>query len=219
MARPLANPGRVIWAGDHLLMNLRTPGASEDGTVISCFRTVYSPAGSGHAALALCDVGGDGWGPEDVRAIYTDNEEMTAWVRERVVRRRDHPFNDAALPVRKAVFEAAGEVGGEYRLTLRSEGREVVVTWAGFEAPLHAEGPGAHPLVALREEDVARGAQTGRFGDGYDIFTVLCPAQSGWVAVDGRRAAGDPYPREVWRRSMGRPLSSALIAVCEVLVE
>jgi len=213
MARPLMNPGRVIWAGDHLLMSLRVPGASEEGTVISCFRALYSPAGSGHAALVLSDVAGG------LRAVYTDNEGMTAWVRERVTRRRNHALNDPGLPVRRAAFEASGEVGGEYRLVIRGEDHEVGVTWAGFEPPFHAEGPGAHPLAGLRAENLERGVRTGRFGDGYDIFTLLCPARSGGVEVDGRRAAGDPYPREVWRPSMGRPLSSALIALCEVLIE
>ena len=201
MTRPIVNLGTVTWAGDHLLLYLRPPGVVEDTTLISYYRTLYSPAGGGHTALVLSDIEADGWGEDDLRVIYTDNECLTDWLRENVVRMPDHPFRDASLPVQPAQFESSGEVGKEYRAVIETQENEIVLHWTDFETPLYVEGP------------------RGTFGDNYDIFSLLCPAQSGVVEIDGRRAAGSPYPREAWKRTTGRALSSALIAVCEVLID
>ena len=77
----------------------------------------------------------------------------------------------------------------------------MVLSWTDFEEPLYVEGP------------------MGTFGDSYDIFSLLCPAKTGVVDIDGKRAVGYPYPREAWQRTTGRAMSSALIAVCEALID
>ncbi len=87
MTRPIVNPGTVTWAGDHLLLYLKPPGTVEDTTLVSYYRTLYSPAGGGHTALVLSDIEADGWGDNDLRAVYTDNKGLTDWIRKNVVRR------------------------------------------------------------------------------------------------------------------------------------
>jgi hypothetical protein len=143
--------------------------------------------------LRLCPTPG-------LRVIYTDNAPLTAWVRENVVRLPTHPLRDDWLPVRAALFEASGSVGHERREVIQAPEHEIVLTWADFEPPLYVEGP------------------RGTFGDEFDIFSLLCPARTGVVEIDGRRVAGEPFPRELWRKSTGRALSSALIAVAEVMI-
>jgi hypothetical protein len=199
--RPPLNPGIVTWAGDHLLLALRTPDALQDTTLISLYRTQYSPVGAGQTALVLSDLAGDGWGDDDLRAIYTDNLALAEWVRTNLTRRPAHPFRDPALPIIAAQFETSGAVGQTHVMTIHAPGHEIVVTWADFETPFYLEAP------------------VGVIGTDYDIFSLICPARSGTVEIDGRRAVGAPYANDVWTRSTGQPRSSALVALCEVLVE
>jgi hypothetical protein len=199
--RPPLNPGNVTWAGDHLLLALRTPGATEDTTLVSLYRTQYSPAGAGYTALILSDLAGDGCGDDDLRAIYTDNLALAGWVRDNLTRRPAHPFRDPTLSIVTARFETIGAVGQTHATTIHALGHKIVATWADFETPFYLEAP------------------VGVIGTDYDIFSLICPARSGTVYIDGRRAAGAPYPNPVWTRSTGQPRSSALVALCEVLVE
>jgi hypothetical protein len=201
MSRPVVNPGVVSWAGDHLLLSLRPTDAPEDTTLVSFYRTHYSPAGAGHVALVLSDVQADGWGPDDLRAIFTDNLALTEWVRPNLARTPNHPFRDVSLPIVRAHFETSGAVGQTRIETIHSEAHAIALTWTDFEAPLYFEGP------------------RGTLGPSYDIFSLLFPAGTASVTIDGRPARGEPYPREIWRPSTGRALSSALIAIGEVLIE
>ena len=199
--RPPINPGKVTWAGDHLLLALRPAQASEDTTLISLYRTLYSPEGVGYSLLALADVGADGWGADDVRAIYTDNPALTEWVRIHLIRRPNHPFRDPTLPVREARFESGGAVGQTLQYVVHTPETILAFTWADFETPFYLEAP------------------KGVIGADYDIFSLICAARTGQVRIGDRRAAGEPYPNEVWRKSTGQPRSSALVALCEVLVD
>ncbi|MCW5852366.1 MAG: hypothetical protein KIT87_19990 [Anaerolineae bacterium] len=200
MRAPL-NPGTVTWAGDHLLLALRPPQASEDTTFISLYRTLYSPVGVGYSLLVLSDVAADGWGADDVRAIYTDNPALTEWVRVYLTRRPNHPFRDPTLPVHAARFESDGAVGQTLQYRVHTPETDLEFTWADFETPFYLEAP------------------QGVIGADYDIFSLICPARTGQVRIGGRAAAGVPYPNEVWRKSSGQPRSSALAALCEVLVD
>jgi hypothetical protein len=201
MSRPVVNPGVVSWAGEHLLLSLRPPDSSEDTTLVSLYRTQYSPAGAGHVALVLSDCRAPGQGAADLRTIVTDNPEMAAWARRNLARRPGHPFRDPSLPVVPARFVSSGMVGQEHVETIRTEQHEIVLRWADFEPPLYFEGP------------------RGTLGADYDVFSLLFPAATASVTVDGEQARGQTYPNEIWRPSTGRDLSSALIAICEVLIE
>jgi hypothetical protein len=200
MSRPVVNPGVVSWAGEHLLLSLRPPDSSEDAIVISFYRTQYSPAGAGHAALVLSDHRAPASGAVDLRVIATDNPEMAAWARQNLARRPGHPFRDAALPIVPARFDCSGMVGRERVETIRTDQHEIVLRWADFEPPLYFDGP------------------RGTLGADYDVFSLLFPAASASVVIDGEPARGQPYPNKIWRPSTGRDLSSALIAICEVLI-
>ena len=229
--RPPVNPGRVTWAGDHLLLALRRPGATTDTTYVSYYRTTYSAVGSGYTALVITDPTGTGQGRRPIRAIFTDNLLLTDWVRQHLTRRPGHPFREPDLPIIEARFETSGAVGQVWRETIHVLGddaqkyapaggpppaavgggpptgagvglpRRIDLTWQGFETPLYLEAP------------------RGVIGQDYDIFSLICPARSGTVVIDGVAEAGTPYLNEAWTRSTGQPRSSALVAVCEVLIE
>jgi hypothetical protein len=201
MSRPVVNPGVVSWAGEHLLLYLRPPSGAEDTTLVSFYRTQFSPAGPGHAALVLSDAGTAGRGAAPLRMIVTDNPEMATWARQNLARSPGHPFRDPSLPIVSGRFFGTGMVGQERVETIRTEQHDLVLRWADFEPPLYFEGP------------------QGTLGTDYDVFSLLFPAATASVTLDGEAARGQPYPREIWRPSTGRDLSSALIAICEVLIE
>jgi hypothetical protein len=197
MSRPVVNPGVVSWAGEHLLLYLRPLGAAQNMTTVSFYRTQYSPVGAGHAALVRSDVRADG-----PRAIFTDNPPLADWCRQNLARGNPRsPFRDSSVPVVPARFESSGAVGWTRVETIHASEHEIVLTWTDFEPPLYFEGP------------------RGTLGADYDVFSLLFPAATASVSVDGVAAQGRPYPNEIWRPSTGRDLSSALIAICEVLID
>src|SRR5205823_366239 len=154
--------------------------------LVNFYRTHYSPAGAGHVALVVSDANVDGRGSDDVRAIFTDNVPLTQWVRHHLVRTPNHPFRDTSLPILPALFEASGMVGQRCVETIRADQHVITLTWTDFEPPLYFEGP------------------RGTVGPSYDIFSLLFPAASASVTINGRSVSGQPYPREVWRASTGR---------------
>jgi hypothetical protein len=193
MTRPVLNPNPPLWAGDHLLLALRRPDQTTDTTAVSYYRTQWSPAGAGQAALVISDAAGGH------RAIYTDNPTLTTWLQTELVR-PENPFRERSLPVRPARFETTGSIADTWRTVIRAEATAVVLTWTDFEPPLYLEAP--DPAIRA----------------GMDIFSLIAPARTGVVEIDGQRAAGSPYPNETWRAATGQARSSALIAICEVLL-
>ena len=193
MPRPVLNPNSLVWAGDHLLLGLRRPDRTADTTVVSYYRTQWSPAGAGQAALVLSDAAG-GHG-----AIYTDSPALTTWLQTELVR-PENPFQDRSLPVRTARFETTGSIADTWQTVIRAEAATVLLTWTDFEPPLFLEAP--DPAIRA----------------GLDIFSLIAPAGTGLVEINGQRAAGAPYPNETWRAATGQARSSALVAVGEVLL-
>jgi hypothetical protein len=154
------------------LLYLRPPGSAKDTTLVSFYRTQYSPAGPGHAALVLSDAGADGRGSAPLRVIVTDNPEMAAWARQNLARSSGHPFRDPSLPIVSGDFLGSGVVGRERVETIRTERHEIVLRWADFEPPLYFEGP------------------QGTLGADYDVFSLLFPATTASVTLDGEAARG-----------------------------
>ena len=127
------NARAIAMGGTTMFSTFASFGRNEETTLVSFYRTVYSPLGAGHTALVLSDRDADGWDEGDLRAIYTDNEALTGWARENVVRLPGHPLRDYSLPIRAARFEASGAVGLERREVIRAAEHEIALTWADFE--------------------------------------------------------------------------------------
>jgi len=201
MSRPIVNPGKVLWAGDHLLLYLRPAGAAEDTTRVSHYRTYYAGGGSGNVALVSIDLAGRG-GRTELRAIYTDNPALTDWMRTSFFY-PDNPLRDSSLEVRPGTFSSDGGIGAgnTHRVVIRGDGHEVVAVYDDFEVPFYFEAP-------------AGGLRADR-----DVFSFLCPARTATVTLDGKAAAGVPYPRDTWTASTGQPRSSALIGASEVILQ
>ncbi len=99
-----------------------------------------------------------------------------------------------------ATFEV-GLLVDPHRCVIESTVGLMTASWSALEPPIFAVGPApAYP-------------------DTCEISSALIEAADAGIEIDGRSIAGSPFPNDVWTAWVGRPLSSALIALGEVLVD
>ena len=72
----------------------------------------------------------------------------------------------------------------------------IAATWSALQEPLVCP-PRANPRI---------------------VFTILVFADEGRIELDGRAVDGRPYPRDVWKCNLGRPMSSCVFALPETIV-
>ena len=83
MDRPLVNPGRLFWTGQHWMVYLRTPGSEEDTGRVSVWHTHFCEAGEG--TVIYVDI------PGTYQAACTDNREVAEFI-DRWVRDMPGPY-------------------------------------------------------------------------------------------------------------------------------
>ena len=72
----------------------------------------------------------------------------------------------------------------------------IAATWSALQEPLVCP-PRAPPRI---------------------VSTLLVFADEGRSDLDGRAVDGRPYPRDVWKPNLGRPMSSCVFALAETMV-
>ena len=194
MSRPVVNPGRLIWSGEHWINYLRLPGATNNNAMVSLYYTRYSAAGEG--SVALVDIAGEG----GFCGVCTDAPEVAEFILDNMIRGSGNPF-DRELPLYAAEIERGGDIRQAPDWTIRVEGRKIVSTWSSLQPPVIAEGPA--PV----------------FSEGRDFFTVLVFSDVATIEMDGRIVPGKPYLREGWKKSIGGDRSSCIFALTETMVE
>ncbi len=188
--------GRVNWSGEHWISYLRPPGASADTGMVSLYNMRYTEAGHGFVAFVVID---DEGGPA-FKGLCTDNRGLVDFVRERVLHQASHPPYDEELPVMEAHFTQAGHVARDPSWTIAAAGREITARWGRIQPVVIAAGPwpGAGP-------------------SNY-VCSLLHFAEESSITLDGRAVAGRPYPRDIWRPSIGGDRSSCVFAISESLL-
>ncbi|MDJ0754186.1 MAG: hypothetical protein QNJ45_11745 [Ardenticatenaceae bacterium] len=192
MSRPLINPGKLHWSGEHWINYVREPGAETDSAMISLFHTRYSPAGEGTAAFVEIAMNPAYLG------LYTDNPEMAAFVRN-MIRGRGNPF-DRELPLVPAEIYRTGDIRHDPAWVIHNDQTHMMVQWRDLQPPIVVEGD----------------APT--FGPDRDFFTVLIFTGRSTITVDGQTIGGQPYQREIWQASIGGYRSSCVIALAETMI-
>jgi len=188
---PDTDPNQVRLTGESSFIRL---GDSADGpqlTRVSHWRILYSPAGPGHALFIESDVTGGA-----VR-IYSNNEAMTRWLQEEIERLLYPPFADATLPVTGATFGREGDTRTAWTETVRSDADDISLTWSGFIEPF---------VLTLGAGSVA--------GRPHGVYSCFIPARNARVALNGRVAAGRPFPQQRGEREG----STACLALSETWV-
>ncbi len=181
---------------DHRVLALRD-GASTD-PIVSLSWYTYSFTRSG--AVGNLAFWRDAREPDRVALhVLTDLPDLARAMTTTSAPKADRDRFAAQDPI-PAAFEV-GPLVDPHRCTIDSALGLMTASWAALAPPLFAVGPSpAYP-------------------DTYDISSTLIEAADATIEIDGRSITGAPYPNDGWTAWVGRPLSSALIALGEVLVD
>jgi hypothetical protein len=91
-----------------------------------------------------------------------------------------------------------GDVRHAPSWVIQTDRHRLVTTWSEVQPPVIAEGS---------------------FREGTEHFTLLFFTDAASVRLDGRDLPGRPYPRDVWKKSIGGDRSSCVFALAETFME
>ena len=192
MSRPVINPGNLTWSGEHWINYIRQPGAENDSGMVSLYHTRFSAAGEG--SVAFVDIAGD----PDSLGLYTDNQEVAAFIKE-MISGLGNPF-DRELPLVDAQIYREGDVRTSPSWVIESDDNHIVATWSAIQPPVIAEG----------------WAPT--FRPDRDFFTMLFFTDEATISLNRSEIEGAPYMRDIWKPSIGGERSSCVFALAETMI-
>lgn len=194
MPRPTINPGTLIWSGEHWINYLRRPGEDRDSGMVSLYHTRYSVGGEG--TVAFVDIPGDsGFG-----GICTDNREVADFILNTMIRGKRTP-SDRELPIVDANITRDGDIRTAPSWVIETARDRIVATWTRIQSPVIAEG-----WAPTFREDL-------------DFFTLLFFTDGASILLNGRNVDGQPYLRDVWKKSIGGDRSSCVFALAETMIQ
>ncbi|MAE65852.1 MAG: hypothetical protein CMJ18_16400 [Phycisphaeraceae bacterium] len=184
------NAGRLVWIGEHWINALRDPDDDQAVTWFSLFRTNHCPAGRGITVHVIRP------GPDGFSVVGTDQPEVGQWINENFF--PNSTFHDPEAPLAEARFELEGDIEHQPRWMVEVADHRVVASWNVVDPPVIAYGP---------------------FTPEKEFFTVLFFTYESGIEIDGQRAPGKPFARDIWQNSIGGVRSSSCIALGETLIE
>ncbi len=188
---PDTDPNQVRLTGENSFIRLLEVEDGPQLTRVSHWRILYSPAGAGHVLFIESDV------TDGAVRIYTDNEAMTRWLQEEIESLLYPPFANTSLAVTAARFGRAGDTQTGWTETVKSDGDDLSLTWSDFIEPF---------VLTLAAGSVA--------GRPHGVYSCFIPARGARVALNGRVAAGRPFPQQRGDREG----STACLALSETWV-
>ena len=195
-AAELKTRSDILWSGENPIILLKPSADAQETTAAGFFRVDNSPAGSGHAAFVISDLGGRGDAADRVFACYTDNEAVAAWIRGNSIGQlpefQNHDLSD--IPIKAGRFASMGDTRRSWSEIISTEDGEIRMTWSKLLPPFQLVLP-VGVVETIKHE----------------IQTVLYPALEAEVVVNGRRAAGSAQPDQLGDQSH----STAFLALSE----
>lgn len=188
----VADPNRVIVTGENPFIRLSETDGAPNSTDASFWRILFSPAGPGHVLYLKSEL------TDNRLRIYSDNIAMARWLQRTVQGMLNPETANLDVPVIDASFSKSGDPRYFWTEEVHTEDTTIGLTWYDIGDPLliHTQ-PNSQP------------------GRPYGVCTVLVPALSARLTVDGVQAAGKPWPRE----REGRPFSTCALAFSESWTE
>jgi hypothetical protein len=188
-----ADPNRVIVTGENPFIRLSVKDGDPNSTDASFWRILFSPSGPGHVLYLKSEL------TEGLWRIYSDNIAMARWLQSTVQGMLNPELKDLTIPVIDAEFSKSGDPHYFWTERVVSIDEEVLLTWHDIGDPLllHTQ-PNAEPNPRP-----------------YGVCTVLVPALSARLTVNGEQASGQPWKRE----REGRPFSTCALAFSESWTE
>lgn len=189
----VADPHRTILTGENPFIRLSLKDGDPNSTDASFWRILFCPMGPGHVLYLKSDLTEGHW------RIYSDNIAMARWLQKTVQGMLNPELKDLGIPVTDASFEKSGDPRYFWTEHVSATDAEILLTWYDIGEPLliHTE-PNKEPNPRP-----------------YGVCTVLVPALSARLTVDGVQAKGQPWARE----REGRPFSTCALAFSESWTE
>ncbi len=200
MIEGLEKKGTVRWSGEHWISYLRRPGEDSNTGMVSLYNMRYTEAGHGFAAFVVIhEDGGDGSKDNSFKGLCTTNREVADFMVEEATRHASHPPYDEVLPIIDATFIQGGHVAHNPSWTISTGDHEIVATWSQIEPVIITAGP--WPAAPCNY-----------------VHSLLHFTDESSIQLDGRAIEGKPYPRDIWRPTIGGDRSSCVFAISESLM-
>lgn len=193
MASPsTSDPNCVILTGENPFIRMSAKDGDPNSTDASFWRILFSPGGPGHVLYLKSELTQNRW------RIWSDNIAMARWLQQTVQGMLNAELKDISIPVTEATFSKAGDPRYFWTESLTARGEEVALTWHDIGDPL---------LLHILPDQLPNRP--------FGVCTVLIPAASTRLTVNGVQAAGRSWPRE----REGRPFSTSALAFSESWTE
>ena len=167
------DPNRVLLTGENPYIRLSETDNGPVTTDASFWRILFSPGGPGHVLFLQSEL------TNNEPRLYTDNIEMTRWLQKEIQGSINPTFGNLELPEIKATFASSGDLRTSWTETLTTSDEVVALTWESLgESFLSHTFPGSNP-------DRPHG-----------VSTVLIPAKTATVTINGKVSSGRPFPRQ-----------------------
>lgn len=179
---------KVIVSGENSFIKLGDAPEGPFSTHASLWHITFSPFGPGHVLYLRSELLDDQW------MVYTDNIAMARWMQRTVQGMLNPALKDETIPYKDATFTRNGDVRDFWRERVITDEGEIVLTWHNIGEPLHLNMP---PYVSPERH--------------YGVSTVLIPALSSHVTINGKAAKGKTFATQ----REGRPYSTSCLAFAE----
>ena len=190
--------GRVYVSGENPVIRLLPSAGATPTTEASFWRVVYSPAGMGHVLFLRSGIDAENPTKQPaIRLAFTDNEKLAEYLGKEIMSAFNKMYADDPFTVRKATFTKSGNTSSEWRETVKSDAYEIELVWSDFAEPFQLDTPA--------------GGRTNPYG----IASMFIPARSAEVIINGKKAAGRPFPIKRGRMEN----STAFLAFSETWVK
>ena len=168
--------GKVSVSGENPGIRLLMKEGGTPITSTSFWRVVYSPFGMGHVCYLTTDITGNGPSNDDLRAAFTDNDQLADYISKEIMTVFDKVYVEKPFTKVKASFQKSGDTVKEWKETIKSDKYTIELIWRDFSEPFLIDTPVG-----------------GRFR--YGVASMILPAKSADVVINGTKAAGKPYPQ------------------------
>lgn len=175
---PIA-PGTVDWTGENPGILLKETPDGPFSAMALFFRIAWSPVGQGQVLLLYAEPGA----ASEANVLVSDNRPLAAYLKENFFGRlpafRDAPAFAGLRDLDALRVRAGGDpMGHRYTETVAAAGMTVELVWEDLEAPRALELP--PELTGTKA---------------HFMSTLLVPAKSAQILVNGRRLPGQPARR------------------------
>lgn len=190
MSSPV-DPNNVMMTGENSFIRYSADGGQTQTDRASHWRVLWCPAGAGHALFLKSTLTGG-----QVK-IWSDSPPVARWLQKEIESLLFPAFADSATPVAPAGFTRSGGIDSRAAELVTAKDAEIVLSWEDFLAPFVLNMP------------------PGTGGRPIGVFSTFFPARSARIVLNGRLAAGTPYPEKRGERDS----SSACLAWSETWVK